>query len=122
MKNMVLLCVLLVLPATSQSQSAADMQSNCRDVISSLTTEETIQMPQDYRSGICWGFFAAIQKAMVIANESSERALGVCAPAESKRSQLIKVFDNYVSEHPERLHEEAFWVALNAYSEVWGCE
>jgi hypothetical protein len=124
MKYMAILVALALSPSVTFAESAEVMLSACREVASARVSENTAEIPEDFDSGMCWGAFAATQKAIVITNSrnaSEGPVLGVCAPSESNRTQLIAVFIEYARTHPERLHEDFFLVALDALRKAFPC-
>ena len=84
---------------------------------------EKVTFKSDWRTGQCWGAFAAIQGVATIQfADESQRALSICAPPESTLVQLIKVFVTYANQHPERGHEDFWAVAYSALFDVFPCD
>jgi hypothetical protein len=118
-----LICVLLLLPVPAFGQSSEDMMSACRKVVDAQVSDQTVVLPTDFHSGMCWGAFASIQAASrIIYTDEPRPVLRVCAPASSTRTQLVAVFMRYAKEHPERLHEGFFQVAWDALRQAFPCK
>lgn len=111
-------------PSVHHQESAEQMVSYCRGFVDAKLSGDMIDFPTNYDSGMCWGAFAAFQTAIAIHQKGMPEnvmALGVCAPAESRRSQLIQIFVTYAKQHPERYHENFFIVALDATQKAFRC-
>jgi hypothetical protein len=65
---------------------------------------------------MCWGAFTALQQSLVYSGSDGKPLLGVCAPAEGTRLQLVQVFSSYARQHPEKHHYEFMDMALIALS------
>ena len=44
-----------------------------------------------------------------------------CDPPNGTVGQMIKVVQKYLADHPERLHEEALQLVLDAYGDAFPC-
>ena len=112
------LALLLFWPAIASAESAEEMRSACRTTAEAKVSEDRVNLSQTFSTGLCWGAFAALQKATRVVDTSRRPQVaffGVCAPDESTRTQLISVFVEYVRVHPERLHEDFFFVAVSGH-------
>ena len=104
---------------SAQAESALQMASLCRPVAKSeVTADGVVLMPSTFAAGQCWGAFAAVQTAFHL----RDRSVGVCLPKESTRLQLIRVFLQYVDQHPESSHEDFVWISILAFDEAFPCE
>ena len=108
-----------------QAETAEEMMSSCRDLSTVKVRDANVQLPQDFDSGVCWGSFAMVQKmtrVVHLENGVYVPTFGLCAPEESTRTQLIQVFEQYATKHPERLHEEFWSVVQTALREAFPCK
>ena len=116
------LVLVLVFSVTSASaQSASEMLSACRPIAQAPVSGEGVVLQQTFESGLCWGAFATVQRVVKYVDEYGRLFFGVCAPASSRRTQLIAVFVRYAAENPQRLHEEYFAIALDSLQEAFPC-
>ena len=120
--KLVVFVVLACSASLAYAESAAEMLSACKTLADVRVQGDTVQMPQDYESGLCWGAFSVIQRIIYQPTAVGRgRLYGVCAPVESKRSQLIAIFVEYMRRNPKRLHEDSFTVAREALAESFPC-
>ncbi len=119
----VLIAAVLVLSSSrAQAETAEDMLSACRVVADAAASGEDLTLPANFNSGLCWGAFAAIQQATrLIPTPQSARTFQVCSPEQSTRTELVHVFLDYVHAHPERLHDDFFFVAVSALRGAFPC-
>jgi hypothetical protein len=100
------------------------MVSNCKGVAEARIAESGVALPQNFRSGVCWGSFGTLLTAITVVPKSFPKdppVLGVCAPEEITQSQVVKIFMAYTTRHPEELHKDYFFVALAALREAFPC-
>jgi CTP synthase (UTP-ammonia lyase) len=117
--GMLFLCI-----PVAHSESAEEMVSNCKWIAEAKVSDDQIEIPTDFHSGVCWGAFGTIQKAISVVPYSFPKEgplLGVCAPENSTRSQLIRIFIAYTERHPEKLHKDYFFIAIAALKEAFPC-
>ena len=109
-------------PRTSRGQveSAGDMLGFCRPIADASTRGDYVSLAPTLDTQYCWGAFAALQRSTAVVS-GAKRVLNVCTPEESRRTQLVAVFVEYVGRHPERRHEDWFVVALDALSAAFPC-
>ena len=70
----------------------------------------------------CSDRFAIIRQAFNIATDHKNQPIfHVCLPPKNSRSQLIAVFVPYLDQNPQRRHEDAFVVTMDAYYAVFPC-
>ncbi len=95
---------------------------NCRPIATAPVVGEQIRFQPSFRTGVCWGAFEVIQQTIRWRQSDKQPPLmGVCAPPESSRSQLIAIFVSYADRHPKRWHEEFAFVAYDALIEAYPC-
>ena len=116
---LVLILTFYVLPASAQSTS--EMLSACRPIAQAPVSGEGVAFQQTFESGLCWGAFATVQKIIRYADENGRLFFRVCAPASSRRTQLIAVFVRYAADNPQRLHEDYFPIALDSLQKAFPC-
>lgn len=108
----------------ARAQSAEEMVSDCKGVAEARIVENGVALPQNFRSGVCWGSFGTLLTAITVVPKSFPKdppLLGVCAPEEITQSQVVKIFMSYTTRHPEELNKDYFFVALAALREVFPC-
>jgi hypothetical protein len=111
----------LFIPA-AHAETALEMQSYCRGVVAAeMLPNNRIRIPPDPDAHKCWGAFATIQEIIKSTETDGTVTFGVCAPANSSRMQLVKIFSKYVSDHPEQGHLGFTNVALIALLAVFPC-
>ena len=124
MRKSLLLPLALVLTfygVSASAESASEMLSACRPIAQAPGSRERIALQETFESGLCWGAFATIQKIARYADEKGRLFFRVCAPASSRRTQLIAVFVRYAADNPQRLHEDYFRIALDSLQEAFPC-
>jgi hypothetical protein len=115
-----LLLALLIAPA--QAQTAGEMLSWCSGVATArVTTNGNVSLPPTTESGMCCCAFMALQQSLVYSGSDGKPLLGVCAPAEGTRLQLVQVFSSYARQRPEKHHYEFMDMALIALSAAFPC-
>jgi hypothetical protein len=102
------------------ADTAGDMLSNCRPIERATTRGQMISFAPTYEAGLCWGAFAAVQRATAFASDRKP-LLSVCAPENSTRAQFVAVFVHFVDRRPERRHEDWFIVAWDALRAAFPC-
>jgi hypothetical protein len=108
--------------AQSGHESAQEMLSHCRTIISAdMQSDGRIYPALNFDSGMCWGGFSALQTATKY-TDGDGPLFDTCIPAESNRTQLVAVFANFANRHPEKLHERWLTVALEALIEAFPCK
>jgi len=115
------LTVVLISASPAFAESTAEMLSSCKSVAEAEIRDQGAIFPQDYRSGMCWGAFNTLQSLIVKTNTDGRPMVGICAPAETRRTQLIAVFNDYARRNPQRHHEDFFNVAIDALRTAFPC-
>jgi len=107
----------------SSAETAERMISACKNIADAkVVGDSEVAFTKNFDTGLCWGAFGSFQKAITYASDTDkERFFGVCAPADSTRTQLIQIFIAYAKRHPEELNKEFFDVALEATIEAFHC-
>ncbi len=110
-----------------KAETVEEMVSNCHSVVNAPVSNDQVMIREDRASGICWGAFLVFQQMIMIVDYPSDKHplhpfFKVCAPEESTRTQLIAVFYEYAKKHPERYHEDFFFVALDAERAAFPCK
>jgi hypothetical protein len=117
-----LLICLLTVPMSASAESVLEVESKCRTIASvEIRANGIVHLPLDADTQFCWGAFAAIQAVIFLLDENGQFLFRVCAPQESTRVQLIKVFLKYSNQHPELGHLPFGMTAINALVEAFPC-
>jgi hypothetical protein len=118
------LVVLCLSTLSCHGETAEEMISSCRAISTAKVTDGKVALPEDFNSGVCWGAFAMAQKMTRFFYDKSGTTpiFGICAPSKSTRTQLIQVFEQYATRHPERYHEDFWVVAQDALHEAFPCK
>jgi hypothetical protein len=99
---------LLTSGATAHAESVTEMATSCKSVGEAKVSGHGVEFVEDYRAGICWGAFCAVQRVIVQAFVPDPTPLPrLCPGKESTRSQLVAVFVEYARRTPQRLHEDS---------------
>jgi hypothetical protein len=56
---------LLTSAATAHAESVAEMATSCKSVGEAKVSGHGVEFVEDYRAGICWGAFCAVQRVIV---------------------------------------------------------
>ena len=133
---LVLVFGLISLPVFASAQdsapveSAEQMVSDCRPIAAGRIEGNEVTMPDDFRSGLCWGAFLTIYRAIWLVDntnvdgsksKSYRPMLSVCPPHHVTETQLIKIFLAFAARHPDLLHEDFFQVAIDSAQEAFPC-
>lgn len=124
MKVLFQICCFLALsgPQVVSAKSAQELLSGCRSIANAGVVGKNIQLPKTFQAGVCWGTFGVIQEIIVHIDETRQPIYGVCAPPNSRLSQLITIFVSYAEKNPQRLHEEGFEIALDSLQLAFPCK
>src|SRR4030095_9394417 len=104
------------------AQSVQFMLSACRSITTAEITEGKVNLPQDFRSGMCWGAFTVLQEVARHTYDENHTFYRACLPPESTRTQMIAVFVAYAEKNPQRLHEDFVEFALHSLKESFPCK
>lgn len=121
MRRLILTAGLLFLSSRVSAETFETLLSSCKAVADARVRSEKVTLPQDFESGVCWGAFSVFQGVIVVADQNGHRIFGVCTPSKSTRTQEIAVFVEFARRNPQRLHEEAFDVVLDALRKAFPC-
>jgi hypothetical protein len=113
---------LLFTSSSASGDTTAEMLSACKRMAEAEVQGDMVAIPQDFRSGVCWGAFITLQDLIVKAHPGGQPIFRVCAPPASTRTQLIAVFVDYAKRNPRRLHEDFFEVSLDSLRAVFPCQ
>ena len=102
-------------------ETAEEMLSACRPITQAKISNGTINLPQDFESGTCWGAFGMLQSVLFLQEPDGQRTLHACVPSDTTRTALIAMFVKYVEEHPEDYSKGFHLVALNSVLMVYPC-
>jgi hypothetical protein len=107
---------------TAEAETALQVQSFCRGVAEAKSLADgSIQIPSDSNSSHCWGAFGAVQELIPLVDRGGGRLLSICGPEMATRTQLVKIFQKYVAEHPEEGHLSFGYVAQEALEKAFPC-
>jgi hypothetical protein len=123
MKWIGLVATLCLWSSPAFGETAEEMASACRIVAAAKVVDGQVALPQDFDSGVCWGAFATLEKAVsvIVGSQSNVPTFGACTPETSTRTQLIAIFVEYTRRHPERLHESFFNIAIDSLRTAFPC-
>jgi hypothetical protein len=114
--------VVLVFSAKPCScETAEEMLSACRPITQAKISNGTINLPQDFESGTCWGAFGMLQSVLFLQEPDGQRTLHSCPSSDVTRTELIAIFVKYITEHPEDYSKGFQLVALNSVLTVYPC-
>jgi hypothetical protein len=100
-----LMICLLTVPISASAESVLEVESKCRAIATvEIRANGVVHLPLDADTQFCWGAFASIQQVISILDENGQWLFRVCAPQETTRVQLIKIFLKYSNQHPELGH------------------
>jgi len=105
--------------------TALEMVSYCKSVAESQPISGgKLSIESTFEAGRCWGFFEAIQKAMLLiyVSGTSGLLLGVCLPSEVSVPQLVLIFRRYVEVNPSVILKDVFFVTKVALEEAYTCK
>jgi hypothetical protein len=105
----------------ANAESALEVQSWCEPVVTAkIPAPGTLHFVPTFETGVCWGAFGAIQQMSQIYNDNG-MMIGICAPADSSRTQFIRVFYKYVNDHPESANLPFAVIAHRALEQAFPC-
>ena len=122
MKSFLIFLTLVLLAPPALAASVSEMLANCRAIAKADLSGDKVKFSPDFKTGMCWGAFLAIQGAIVQGDQENQPLLHVCAPAESTTHQLVAIFVNYAERSPQRFHEDFFPVAIDALWQSFPCK
>jgi|SRR5689334_21114444 hypothetical protein len=114
---------LFTMSGVAVAEPAREMLSRCSQGFSSLPAHgKVVSMPRTVSSGWCWGAFEVLQRLIVYSDEANQHLFRVCAPPESTRVEIIRIFLDYAKRHPKELDEEFTDMALTSLTEAFPCK
>lgn len=123
--KLIFLCsafLLFVAAPLSKAETTEEMLSACRPIAEAKVSEDKAFFSVNSETQLCWGAFGAIQGLIVWVSGDNTPILSVCAPKNSKRTELIAVFVLYAKNHPERYSEDFTHVAIGVLREAFPCK
>jgi len=114
--------VFLSFAGLCRAESALEASGSCRAVANGERgSDGTLRFSRE--GDFCWGAFASLQQLARVssADNPKGRALNICAPPESTRMQLVLVYLQYATNHPNELHEELPIVAWRSLMSAFPC-
>ena len=121
MGRLMVVVALLVCASWASADSTQELLSACRDVAEAKIDSKGIAISKNFDSGLCWGAFGVYQRVTVMVDSTGDHLFAACVPQAVKRSQDIAIFVEFAKRHPERLHEEAFDVVMDALRSAFPC-
>jgi hypothetical protein len=109
---------------SARAATTEEMVGYCTEMLAKATPSGTqaqprIDVPTTYAGGICWGYADAMFTAFAFQTGDGAAMLGVCKPQGFRRSDLVRLFLDYVARHPDaKEHQPAFafyWAAYEAF-------
>ena len=87
--GLLLIVVILLIAITAFAESAEEMLSACRPITKAKITDDRVQLPQDIKSGMCWGAFGVIQEVIRhLEHNGNKTFYRVCARQEAQGLNL----------------------------------
>jgi hypothetical protein len=112
--------ILLCFAKQSGAETAGEMVSACRAIEAAEVQNNHLMLPQDFKSGQCWGAFGVLQAVTSYLNPDKTPMLSVCA-THGTRTQMIAIFISYVARHPATYNKDFELVALASLMEEYPC-
>jgi hypothetical protein len=99
-----------------------EMHTRCRLAIRLYDGERGFMPDESLQAGFCLGFVRGFIDAN-LAHGMAGQLTPMCLPDDGPfdLEQGVRVFWKYLSEHPERLHENETILALEAFVEAFPC-
>jgi hypothetical protein len=105
------------------AETADEILSICERVtVAAADVGGQLHFDPTFEAGRCWGAFAAVQGlSRIKTGMSLPPILGICAPENTTRQELIRTFSNYVRTHPEFRSQDFAVVVVIALRSRYGC-
>jgi hypothetical protein len=114
--------LLLLGISSASAETAEEVHSLCREAITKIqVVSGGARVPLEANVRQCWGMFSATADLIRMTDPNGRPELLVCAPENRTVYQLIRIFDQYVTEHPEKGHLGFGEVVLLALSTAFPC-
>jgi hypothetical protein len=79
--------------ADTALETALEVQSWCKQIVTAkIAADSRLFFKLSHDTGFCWGAIGAIQDLARINTDDGTPMIGICAPSESTRLQMIKIF------------------------------
>jgi hypothetical protein len=123
----------LSMPGAGHAISPKQMIEWCKPVVEAVPLPDgNVQFAHTYESGFCWGTFKLLQDLGHLAVGAADGSLnyqkasfiGPCFPDGTTQEivRMVRVFDAYVRNHPERQQGGVLWIAQWALTPVFPCK
>jgi len=118
-KRMLVLAVACALPSISYGEQDANSGNSFKDLCARTAA-----------SGSCIFWVIGLQNGLIAgyvlsgsqdAYDVAQRKIGYCLPKGVTSGQQTAVFEKYLGDHPESLHEDAQFLAIRSWREAWPC-
>ena len=121
-----LLVVTAGVAAARADYSAREMQSFCQPVVNSqIAANGHVMLQTTFEAGVCWGAlgdFMALWKVHAVNMPwDLSGQLHLCVPENVSLTQIARIFDRYVTAHPQNLHDYYWFVLLNSLTDAFPC-
>ena len=110
-------------PKAFGAETAEELALICTSIAgTSPASDGQLYFNQTFDNGRCWGAFAAVQALSRIKSAVDRPPLlGICAPTETTRRELVKVFIDYIAGHPELRTQDFSVVVIMALRRQYPC-
>ena len=119
---LLLACFLLVCTPALADMDGNELLPSCEALVRELRIEnDRTYFTQDGYP--CWYYLSAIQGMTRLSrpDDAKRGLLGVCAPENSRLTQLIHIFTDYAQHNPAQLHDPGWAIAIRAWTAVFPC-
>jgi hypothetical protein len=112
-----------LVPKAFGAETAGEFASLCTSIVGAVPASDgQLHFNPTFDNGRCWGAFAAVQALSRIKSAVDRPPLlGICAPEETTRRELIKIFTDYVADHPELRTQDFSVVVVTALRRRYPC-
>jgi|HubBroStandDraft_1064217.scaffolds.fasta_scaffold168636_2 hypothetical protein len=116
------LCLFPCRTTNAQSLTGNELQSKCKHAVQETPSD----LSSSWSAGLCAGYISGVvdSQAMWEAFEHVEKnyeQFHYCMPAAATNEQALKIVVKYLDDHPERLHEPANILILEALHKAFPC-
>jgi hypothetical protein len=113
-------CV-LIQPIAQQDFNASGYLPGCKVLIDFIEGVSKAHSLEDSDEPVAAGMCVGLMKGLVFAQTVAQREKVYCVPPSASTVQVAHVFVEYLEAHPERLHEDALMLVLEAFKNAWPC-
>ena len=120
-----LAAALALIPA-ARADTTDDVVRYCAEFINGATSTQrdgkaAVEYPDTHPAGVCWGYADAMFYVFDFKAGDGGAMLGVCKPQGFAKSELIRMFLDYVARHPDAREHRPSWVFYWAAYERHPC-